>query len=124
MSRLYNLLSGLEDFPLPQSVRLRFYRTHMVPLRQVLSRCLSCGQIQCAARSIAQPLRYSVTRDPLDFMIYNETTQKVIDDMRSLLKDPDLARLFENTFPNTLGNVKDHEKGALMTGYRHNRKIL
>lgn len=23
--------------------------------------------------------------------------------MKSLLKDPDLARLFENTFPNTLG---------------------
>lgn len=23
--------------------------------------------------------------------------------MKSLLKDPDIARLFENTFPNTLG---------------------
>ena len=29
--------------------------------------------------------------------------QKVISDMKSRLKDPDLARLFENTFPNTLG---------------------
>ena len=28
--------------------------------------------------------------------------QKVITDMKSRLKDPDLARLFENTFPNTL----------------------
>ena len=24
--------------------------------------------------------------------------------MKSLLKDPDIARLFENTFPNTLGD--------------------
>lgn len=28
--------------------------------------------------------------------------QKVVADMKSRLKDPDLARLFENTFPNTL----------------------
>ena len=26
--------------------------------------------------------------------------QKVISDMKQLIKDPDLARLFENTFPN------------------------
>ncbi|THG98569.1 hypothetical protein EW026_g3652 [Hermanssonia centrifuga] len=30
-------------------------------------------------------------------------SQKVIEDMKARLKDPDLARLFENTFPNTLG---------------------
>jgi uncharacterized protein len=29
--------------------------------------------------------------------------QKVITDMKSRIRDPDLARLFENTFPNTLG---------------------
>lgn len=29
--------------------------------------------------------------------------QTVIEEMKSRLKDPDLARLFENTFPNTLG---------------------
>jgi meiotically up-regulated gene 157 (Mug157) protein len=29
--------------------------------------------------------------------------QKVITDMTSRIKNPDLARLFENTFPNTLG---------------------
>uniref|UniRef100_A0A8H7XWY9 Glycoside hydrolase family 125 protein n=1 Tax=Psilocybe cubensis TaxID=181762 RepID=A0A8H7XWY9_PSICU len=34
---------------------------------------------------------------------FNSTAvEKVITDMKSLLKDPDLARLFENTFPNTL----------------------
>ncbi|KIM91009.1 glycoside hydrolase family 125 protein [Piloderma croceum F 1598] len=34
---------------------------------------------------------------------FNSTSvEKVIEDMKSRLKDPDLARLFENTFPNTL----------------------
>lgn len=33
------------------------------------------------------------------------SVQKVITDMKARLKDPDLARLFENTFPNTLGNA-------------------
>ncbi|RDB23260.1 hypothetical protein Hypma_009548 [Hypsizygus marmoreus] len=32
----------------------------------------------------------------------SSAVEKVIEDMKSLLKDPDLARLFENTFPNTL----------------------
>jgi meiotically up-regulated gene 157 (Mug157) protein len=30
------------------------------------------------------------------------SAQKVISDLKSQLKDPDLARLFENTFPSTL----------------------
>ncbi|KIL68123.1 glycoside hydrolase family 125 protein [Amanita muscaria Koide BX008] len=34
---------------------------------------------------------------------FNSTAvEKVINDMNSLIKDPDIARLFENTFPNTL----------------------
>lgn len=34
---------------------------------------------------------------------FNSTAvEKVVEDMKSLLKDPDMARLFENTFPNTL----------------------
>ncbi|KJA30100.1 glycoside hydrolase family 125 protein [Hypholoma sublateritium FD-334 SS-4] len=32
----------------------------------------------------------------------SSSVEKVITDMKSLLKDPDIARLFENTFPNTL----------------------
>ncbi|CAL1702220.1 unnamed protein product [Somion occarium] len=32
----------------------------------------------------------------------SSAVEKVIDDMKARLKDPDLARLFENTFPNTL----------------------
>jgi hypothetical protein len=30
-------------------------------------------------------------------------SERVVEDMKARLKDPDLARLFENTFPNTLG---------------------
>lgn len=37
------------------------------------------------------------------------TLQKVISDMKLLLKDPDVARLFENTFPSTLGILKNFE---------------
>lgn len=36
-------------------------------------------------------------------LTYHARLQKVITDMKARLKDPDLARLFENTFPNTLG---------------------
>lgn len=32
--------------------------------------------------------------------------QIVIQEMKARLKDPDLARLFENTFPNTLGETR------------------
>ncbi|TFY78639.1 hypothetical protein EWM64_g5373 [Hericium alpestre] len=32
----------------------------------------------------------------------SSAVERVIDDMKSRLKDPDIARLFENTFPNTL----------------------
>ncbi|KAF8906780.1 fungal and bacterial [Gymnopilus junonius] len=43
---------------------------------------------------------------------FNSTAvENVISDMKSLLKDPDLARLFENTFPNTLDTtVKYYSK--------------
>ena len=35
----------------------------------------------------------------------HNVTQDVITNMTSRLKDPDIARLFENTFPNTLGKL-------------------
>lgn len=35
----------------------------------------------------------------------DQRTQEVIGNMTSRMKDPDLARLFENTFPNTLGRL-------------------
>ncbi|KIY49553.1 hypothetical protein FISHEDRAFT_65492 [Fistulina hepatica ATCC 64428] len=40
--------------------------------------------------------------DPMCRTFNSTSVERVIDDMNSLLKDPDLARLFENTFPNTL----------------------
>ena len=33
----------------------------------------------------------------------SSAVEQVIEDMKARLKDPDIARLFENTFPNTLG---------------------
>lgn len=42
--------------------------------------------------------------------LYIPRVQKVISDMKSRLKDPDLARLFENTFPNTLGAYSSMER--------------
>lgn len=49
--------------------------------------------------------------------------QKVIEDMKARLKDPDLARLFENAFPSTLDTtVKYFDSSAnlafIITGVR------
>ncbi|KAF8609668.1 hypothetical protein BDV93DRAFT_431879 [Ceratobasidium sp. AG-I] len=42
-------------------------------------------------------------RPPPECRTFNSSSvETVIDDMKARLKDPDLARLFENTFPNTL----------------------
>ncbi|TFL00563.1 Six-hairpin glycosidase-like protein [Pterulicium gracile] len=40
--------------------------------------------------------------DPACRTFNSTSVEKVIEDMRARLQDPDLARLFENTFPNTL----------------------
>lgn len=49
------------------------------------------------------PLRLPYMRPDPPCRTFNSTSvEKVILDMRSRLKDPDIARLFENTFPNTL----------------------
>ncbi|KAJ6488894.1 hypothetical protein C8R45DRAFT_248937 [Mycena sanguinolenta] len=40
--------------------------------------------------------------DPVCRTFNSTAVEKVITDMKARLKDPDLARLFENTFPNTL----------------------
>ncbi|KNZ74441.1 Meiotically up-regulated gene 157 protein [Termitomyces sp. J132] len=51
----------------------------------------------------AGPLALPFMRpDPACRTFNSSAVEKVIDDLKSLLKDPDLARLFENTFPNTL----------------------
>ncbi|KAL1693807.1 Six-hairpin glycosidase-like protein [Schizophyllum commune] len=40
--------------------------------------------------------------DPACRTFNSSAVEKVISDMKQLIKDPDLARLFENTFPNTM----------------------
>lgn len=53
---------------------------------------------------------------------FNSTAvERVIDDMKRLIKDPDLARLFENTFPNTLDTTvryfnEDQNLAFIITG--------
>ncbi|KAJ7615933.1 hypothetical protein FB45DRAFT_841582 [Roridomyces roridus] len=49
------------------------------------------------------PLALPFMRPSPECRTFNSTAvEKVITDMKARLKDPDLARLFENTFPNTL----------------------
>ncbi|KAI0771853.1 Six-hairpin glycosidase-like protein [Trametes elegans] len=51
----------------------------------------------------AGPLALPFMRpDPACRTFSSTAVEKVIDDMKARLKDPDLARLFENAFPNTL----------------------
>ena len=47
--------------------------------------------------------------------------------MKARLKDPDIARLFENTFPNTLGEVHLLAMSVfaiLWRGIRHHREVF
>ncbi|KAL0580537.1 hypothetical protein V5O48_001441 [Marasmius crinis-equi] len=51
----------------------------------------------------------------------SSAVEKVIEDMKARLKDPDLARLFENTFPSTLDTTvkyfnKDQNLAFIITG--------
>ncbi|KAI0773949.1 Six-hairpin glycosidase-like protein [Fomes fomentarius] len=49
------------------------------------------------------PLALPFMRPAPECRTFNSTAvEKVVEDMKARLKDPDLARLFENTFPNTL----------------------
>ncbi|WXC61204.1 hypothetical protein SNK03_007084 [Fusarium graminearum] len=48
----------------------------------------------------------------------SDVIEKVIEDVTSRMKDPDLARLFENAFPSTTDTtVKFHTKGKTDTGF-------
>ncbi|PFH52869.1 glycoside hydrolase family 125 protein [Amanita thiersii Skay4041] len=53
----------------------------------------------------------------------SSAVEKVIGDMKSLIKDPDVARLFENTFPNTLDTTvkyfnPDENLAFIITGVK------
>lgn len=61
------------------------------------------GLILHAARSIARLSKWVAQVLLCLWQLISTPFQKVITDMKARLKDPDIARLFENTFPNTLG---------------------
>ncbi|KAK0755735.1 hypothetical protein N5P37_011698 [Trichoderma harzianum] len=49
---------------------------------------------------------------------HSDEIERVIEEVTSRIKDPDLARLFENTFPSTTDTtVKFHTKGGKNTGF-------
>ncbi|KAF9221854.1 hypothetical protein BS17DRAFT_796694 [Gyrodon lividus] len=55
------------------------------------------------------PLGLPYMRPELACRTFNSTSvEKVISDMKARLKDPDIARLFENTFPNTLDTTEEN----------------
>ncbi|KAK0467932.1 Six-hairpin glycosidase-like protein [Desarmillaria tabescens] len=60
--------------------------------------------------------------DPACRTFNSTAVEKVVVDMKSRLKDPDLARLFENTFPNTLDTTvryynETENLAFIITGY-------
>ncbi|KAJ8523499.1 hypothetical protein ONZ45_g18 [Pleurotus djamor] len=61
---------------------------------------------------------------------FNSTAvEKVILDMKARLKDPDLGRLFENTFPNTLDTTvkyfnETENLAFIITGFAHYHSLL
>ncbi|KAN0097721.1 glycoside hydrolase family 125 protein [Tylopilus felleus] len=70
----------------------------------------------------AGPLGLPYMRPDPACRTFNSTSvEKVILDMKARLKDPDIARLFENTFPNTLDTTvkyfnKDENLAFIITG--------
>ncbi|KAK7056062.1 Six-hairpin glycosidase-like protein [Favolaschia claudopus] len=69
------------------------------------------------------PLALPYMRPSPECRTFNSSAvEKVITDMKSRLKDPDLARLFENTFPNTLDTTvkyfnQDQNLAFIITGH-------
>ncbi|KFA48746.1 hypothetical protein S40293_01575 [Stachybotrys chartarum IBT 40293] len=57
---------------------------------------------------------------PICRTFHSDEIERVIEQVTSRMKDPDLARLFENTFPSTTDTtVKFHTKGSKETGFFH-----
>ncbi|KAF8351307.1 Six-hairpin glycosidase-like protein [Amanita rubescens] len=75
----------------------------------------------------AGPLRLPYMRPAPACRTFNSTAvEKVIADMKLLIRDPDLARLFENTFPNTLDTTVKYFNATenlafIITGVRGSR---
>ena len=69
------------------------------------------------------PLRLPYQRpSPLCRTFHSPMVEKVIDDITSRMKDKDLARLFENAFPNTLDTtVRWHVDGTDKKKHKHSK---
>ncbi|KIM45997.1 glycoside hydrolase family 125 protein [Hebeloma cylindrosporum] len=89
----------------------------------------SYAQIPHDPRSTG-PLALPYMRPTPACRTFNSTAvEKVITDMKSLLKDPDLARLFENTFPNTLDTTvkyfnQSENLAFIITGFMHYQALF
>ncbi|KAF8528877.1 Six-hairpin glycosidase-like protein [Hysterangium stoloniferum] len=92
---------------------LQFQIRHLALLASVLSlntyaQPASCPDFSSFSQSpqgnaSTGPLKLPFMRPSLECRTFTSpAVEKVITDMKSRMKDPDLARLFENTFPNTL----------------------
>ncbi|KAF5321078.1 hypothetical protein D9619_000858 [Psilocybe cf. subviscida] len=101
-----------------------FVASAVIPASQVAAQCpdyTSYSQSPHAPLS-GGPLALPYMRPAPACRTFNSTAvEKVITDMKGLLKDPDLARLFENTFPNTLDTTvkyfnKDQNLAFIITG--------
>ena len=75
----------------------------MDPHLQGHSVCLICDLSRRVALLTALQSKYVSLLVLITCSSFTWPHQKVIADMKSLIRDPDVARLFENTFPNTLG---------------------
>ncbi|KIK95139.1 glycoside hydrolase family 125 protein [Paxillus rubicundulus Ve08.2h10] len=97
-----------------------------------ISVCMAAAQVDCPNYTIyAQTPKGNPSSGPLGLpymrpepacRTFNSTSvEKVISDMKARLKDPDIARLFENTFPNTLDTTvkyfnKEENLAFIITG--------
>jgi hypothetical protein len=95
----------------------------------VLLDCPLCDPRRSAERSTALWLKLvssSISPGASPY-VHRLCLQQVIDDIKARMKDPDLARLFENTFPNTLGTQRDELMELLVTKlnfHRHDNQVL
>ncbi|KAI0301771.1 Six-hairpin glycosidase-like protein [Multifurca ochricompacta] len=90
------------------SINLRKIYVAIITLFSASATALSCPDYTTYSQSpqgnpSAGPLRLPFMRPAPECRTFNSSVvENVIGDMKARMKDPDLARLFENTFPNTL----------------------
>lgn len=99
----FSQVTGNLFFSVLQSTVDSRLRSRMDPHLQGHLVCLICDLSRRVALLTALRSKYVSLLVPITCSSFTWPHQKVIADMKSLIRDPDVARLFENTFPNTLG---------------------